>query len=281
MLTLSPIANCTVRAKPTRAWLLLLVLSLHSLSLIAEELQMFELKGATPQELIPLIKPFVGPDGTVTGMHNQLIVRTTTERMVQVRRILQQFDRAPRRLLLSVRDRAPGEAEMDRMELSVEHPHLQIGEGRENSLRLKRYTTDTQETNLRTLQTLEGQPTLITSGVSRPLVSGRGYIVGPRAREWTNYDYQTIASGFYATVRLLGDRIRIEITSQKQTPIDGSAAISHQETDSVVSGRLGEWLPLASSASQSRLSSRGIGGSTGSETSRESELWVKVELLPE
>jgi hypothetical protein len=268
-------------AKPTQAWLLLLTLTLHSLSLVAEELQIFELKGATPQELIPLIKPFVGPDGTVTGMHNQLIVRTSAERMVEVRKILQQFDRAPRRLLLSVRDSAPSEEEMDRMELSVDSPHLRIGEDRENSLRLKRYTTDTQETNLRTLQTLEGQPTLIADGISRPLVTDRGYIVGPRAREWTSYDYQTITSGFYATVRLQGDRVRIEIASQKQTPIDGSAAISHQQTDSVISGRLGEWLPLAGTASQSRLRSRAIGSNTSSQASRESELWVKVELLPE
>lgn len=170
---------------------------------------------------------------------------------------------------------------MNRIDLSVDNPHLRIGKDKENSLRLKRYTTETQETNLRTLQTLEGQPTLISSGISRPVVTDRGYIVGPRSSEWTSYDYQTVASGFYATVQLLGDRVRIEIASQKQTPINGSAAVSHQETDSVISGRLGEWLPLSSSASQRRLQSRGIGSRTGSETSRESELWVKVELLPE
>ncbi|MGD8910063.1 MAG: hypothetical protein PVI92_12030, partial [Chromatiales bacterium] len=111
---------------------LVLLLALLGLSAMADEMQIFDLKGATPREMIPLIKPFVGPDGTVTGMHNQLIIRTSAERMVQVRKILQEFDRAPRRLLIHVRDTAPSESERSRIDLSIDTPPLQLGEADKN-----------------------------------------------------------------------------------------------------------------------------------------------------
>lgn len=265
-----------------RLTLLFLLLSLSGLSAVADEMQIFELKGATPQELIPLIKPFVGPDGTVTGMHNQLIVRTSAERMAEIRKILQEFDRAPRRLLIHVRDSAPNAAERNRIDLSLRTPHLQTGESENNSLRLKHYSTESRETNLRTLQTLEGQPTLITSGISRPEVTRGGYIIGPRGGGFqTDYDYKEIDSGFYASVHLVGDRVRIEITTQKQAPIRGSSTISHQATSNVVSGRIGEWLPLASTRTQQESKRSGISSRASSESATESELWVKVELLPD
>jgi hypothetical protein len=264
-----------------RLALLFLLLVFHCQSAMTEEMQIFELKGTTPQEMIPLIKPFVGPDGTVTGMHNQLIVRTSAERMTEVRKILQELDRAPCRLLIHVRDSMPSETEGSRAEFSVRNPHLQIGEGEKNRLRLKRYSTESREANQRTLQTLEGQPTLISSGISRPEVTRNGYIIGPRGGYMTGYDYKEISSGFYATVQLLGDRVRIEITTQKQAPIRGSRAISQQTTDNVVSGHIGEWLPLAATHTQQERKHSGIGSRASSESSAESEVWVKVELLPD
>jgi hypothetical protein len=251
----------------------LLSLALLSFSVTADEMQIFDLKGATPQEMIPLIKPFIGPDGSVTGMHNKLIIRTSADRMAQVRKILQEFDKAPRRLLIHVRDTAPSEAERSRVDLSIDQPHVQIGETEKNRLRIKRYTTDTQEANLRTLQTIEGQPTLISGGIIRPEVTRDGY--------QTSIDYRAIDSGFYATVQLVRDRVRIEITTRKQAEISGSPAVTTRTTDNVVSGQIGDWLPLTKTQSQRRQKSTGIGSYASSESMSEDQVWVKVELLPE
>jgi hypothetical protein len=255
--------------------------TLISLSVIADELEIIDLKGATPQELIPLIKPFVGPDGSVTGMHNKLIIRTSADRMAQVRKILQEFDRAPRRLLIHVRDTAPSEVEHSRIDLSIDQPHLQIGEKEKNRLRIKRYTTETQEANLRTLQTIEGQPTLISSGIIRPEVISNGYIIGPHGGYQTSIDYRAIDSGFYATIQVVQERVRIEISTRKQAEISDSPAVATQTTGNVVSGQIGEWLPLATTHSQSRHKSTGIGSYTSSDSMREDQIWVKVELLSE
>ncbi len=248
----------------------------------ADELKIFDLQGATPQELIPLVKPFVGPDGSVTGMHNQLIVRTSAERMAEVSRIVQTFDKAPRQVLILVRERAPGAEEREDIELSMKNPHLRIGEGDGNSLRIKRYATETRESNLRSAQGIEGQPIFIASGLLRPEPT-RNVIIGPGGRYQSGYgsEYQRIESGFYATVRLVGDRVRIEISTQQQSPISGSSAIRHQASETVLSGRVGEWLPLAGVNSRRQSEGSGIGAySAGGERQSES-LWVRVEVLPD
>ena len=247
----------------------------------AEEMQVFELQGATLEEIIPLVKPFVGNDGTVTGMHNRLIVRTSAERMAEVRKILAEFDRAPRRLLIHLRDSAPSESDSSRFELSVDTPRVRIGEAEENRLSVKQYRTRNETVAHRTLQTLEGQPTLISSGILRPEVTRSGYIIAPGGGYETGIDYRPITSGYYARVQLLGERVRIEITSQHQSPVSGSRVIKHQEADTVLSGRLGEWLPLAVISQHRQTQSTGIASRRHSESEQRETLWVKVEALPD
>jgi hypothetical protein len=260
---------------------LLLCLTCLAFSAFADEMQVFELQGATLEEIVPLIKPFVGTEGTVTGMHNRLIVRTTPERMAEVRKILAEFDRPPRRLLIHLRDSAPSESESGQLDLSLRTPRVSLGEADGNRLSAKHYTTRSETQGQRTLQTLEGRPTLISSGILRPEVTRSGFIVGPWRGYETDIDYRPITSGFYARVQLLGERVRIEISSQKQSPEKGSSVIKQQQTDTVVSGRLGEWLPLAVIAQRQTIHSSGIASKRHSKSAQEDTLWVKVEALPD
>ncbi|MCU7851070.1 MAG: hypothetical protein KZQ80_02540 [Candidatus Thiodiazotropha sp. (ex Monitilora ramsayi)] len=259
----------------------LLCLSLLSLSLLAAEvMEIFELKGKTPQEMIPLIQPFVGPDGTVTGMHNQLIVRTSSERMAEVRKILDQFDRPPRRLLIHVRDTHPMSASDDRFEINADHDRVKIGRPGESGVRLKRYDTQRTDSSVRTLQTLEGSPTLILSGVNQPVFTGGSYSPGPYPGYRADYQYRNIDSGFYATAHLIGDQVRIEITTQRETQLRDRRTVSRRESHNSVSGKVGEWIPLAniSNQRQQRESDIAMRGTTRFE--QREAVWVKVEVLP-
>ena len=260
---------------------MLLCLSLISLSLpAAEEMEIFELKGRTPQEIIPLIQPFIGPNGTVTGMHNQLIVRTSAERMREIRRILDEFDRPPRRLLIHVRDTQPLTGGHDRFELHNDRGRVQIGRPGESGVRLKQYETRQTDDSVRTLQTLEGSPTLIVSGTSQPLFTGGGYAPGPYPGYRADYQYRNIDSGFYATAHLIGDRVRIEITTQRENLQQDRRTIDRRQSRNSVSGKIGEWIPLVnlSSRQQQRESDIAMRGTTRLE--QREAVWVKVEVLP-
>ena len=82
--------------------LFLLVIS-TSLS-IAEsmKIEIIPMKNRMVEEVIPIIKPLVVKGGTVTGMNNQLIVKTTPSNIQLIKSILIQIDNAPRKLLISV-----------------------------------------------------------------------------------------------------------------------------------------------------------------------------------
>jgi hypothetical protein len=248
--------------------------------LAAEEMEIFELKGKTFEEMIPLIQPFVGPEGTVTGMHNQLIVRTTSERMEEVKRILKQFDHPPRRLLIHLRETHPETLSENGVEISVDEERVKIGRAGETGIRLKRYETRRRDDVVRTVQALEGTPTLILSGVNTPFISGGNYHNGPYPGYRTEYQYRNIDSGFYATAHLIGDQVRIDIASQREELQPDRLSVNRRESYGNVSGKLGEWIPLTdvSIHRQRREADIARRGSAGSST-RES-LWVKVELIP-
>ena len=66
------------------------------------KLEVITLHYRNAEELLPVIKPFVGGDGTVTGMNNQLIIKATSQDIAAVRQLLVNIDRRPRRLMITV-----------------------------------------------------------------------------------------------------------------------------------------------------------------------------------
>ncbi len=271
--------NVYIRSAITAAQLL--CLSLLSLSLsAAEQMEIFELKGKTLDEMIPLLQPFVGPEGTVTGMHNQLIVRTTPERMDEVRRILDQFDHPPKRLLIHVRETNPIASGEKGFVISTDNEHVRIGRPGESGIRFKDHDSRKSNRSVRTIQALEGSPTLLLSGNSHPFVSGRSFSPGPYPNSHTEYQYRNIDSGFYATAHLIGDQVRLEITTQRENLLQDRKRISRRESQSTVSGKLGEWIPLANISSQRQQRQTDIAMRKSTRFDESETLWVKVELLP-
>src|SRR5689334_17290558 len=57
-------------------------------------------------EVIPILRPLLAPGGTITGMKNQLIVRTTPDNLAELKQVLATVDSAPKRLMISVRQSA-------------------------------------------------------------------------------------------------------------------------------------------------------------------------------
>src|SRR5215470_16921007 len=73
-------------------------------------LEVIQLKYRRVDEVIPVLQPLVAPQGSVSGLNNQLIVRTTPQNLEEIKRILATIDAQPRRLMVSVRQ----DADLDR-----------------------------------------------------------------------------------------------------------------------------------------------------------------------
>jgi len=65
-------------------------------------IEVIELQAATLNEVMPVVRPLVGPDGTVTGMGNNLVIKAAPEQVRAIRALLLRIDRPPRRLLITV-----------------------------------------------------------------------------------------------------------------------------------------------------------------------------------
>jgi hypothetical protein len=182
-------------------------------------------------------------------------------------------------LLIHLRETRPEFLSEKGVELSVDQARVKIGRPGETGIRLKQYETHQREDATRTLQALEGTPTLILSGVSRPYVSGERYQAGPYASYRAEYQYRNVDSGFYATAHLIGEQVRIDITTQREQLQPDQVGIDRRESASSVSGLLGEWIPLAELSTGVERQEAGIVRRGSTDIEERESLWVKVELL--
>jgi len=230
-------------------------------------LEIITLNGRPVDEVIPLIEPFVGPDGAINGMNNQLIVRTSPERLREIRKILEQIDKPPRRLRIYVtqdrfrhqeRDRVSAGASVnigDSGKIDVGRPVW--GEDRlEARIGSTRTRSDLDLTQ--SVQTLEGRPAFIATGTAFPIPIGQRVIVGGVVRYGRGVEYRNAATGFYVLPRVAGDLVTLEISTQMDEPESGFRSFEFQHTHSTVSGRMGNWIDIGRIDTQGQISRSGI-----------------------
>lgn len=257
---------------------------------LAQQLEVIELRYRLAGEVLPIVQSLIEPGGAVTGSDRMLFVRTSPANLEQIRQAVAALDRQPRQLTVSVgqgtvttRDGASV-----RGAASIGNDDARVGvnapPGADTGIAVGARAGSQQANlhNVSTVRTIEGSETWIALGRVVPftttqVVPGRG---GTVTQSTTGF--RDVSSGFYATVRLNGEFVAIEI-SPRQQRLRGSASGPVIETAgaaSVVRGRLGEWIPLAgvgesSSSASSGLLERGRRSETSQYTA-----WVKVEETP-
>jgi len=215
-------------------------------------MEIFSLKYRTVEQMMALIRPLVPPPGTVTGIQNQLIVRSTPQNIAEVRAVLERVDTAPRRLLITVRQDADATTERDRLSVSGTVPLGRNGEivvgapggaGVEAQVLSSRRAES--DRNTQQVQALEGQPAFIQIGQSVPVPS-RQVVRGAFGTQVIDtVEYRDIGTGFQVLPRVNGDRVFLDILPQRETPGNaGPGSVNTQRLSTTVSGRLGEWIDL-------------------------------------
>ncbi len=251
-----------------------------------EALEIISLKNRQASDLIPILTPHVSKDGSISGMGDKLIIKTNPENLAQIKAILAEIDKVPRRLLISVRQNMTQEqlgkdvsvsakvkvGEDGRVATGPKEPvqgasvvyrdHVTRFAGRVASEKASKNSDETRK-----IQVLEGTQAFISTGTSIPYTE-RTYV---RDRNGLSVSrrtsYQDSSSGVYVLPRISGDRVILEISSQKSAPAD-RGRINSQSASTIVSVRFGEWVEIggvARSGSASRAGITGISGSSGKE----------------
>ena len=266
-----------------------LLLLLASVSLLADyPLEIIELKGRPVVEVIPIIKPFVGSDGSVAGMNNHLIIRASPENLHEIRQILRQIDRPPRRLLISVRQGSTGTAEgrgisADIKALVGRQGQIAIGnpEG-EEGVRLRGIGAGTRsdlDVSHR-VQALEGRPAFISTGRSVPVNRSQFYGAVPFPYYGSYSGYRDTASGFYALARLNGNQVSIEINPRMERAGNIGGSFDIQRAHTTVSGALGTWIAVGGFSQSGFRDISGIGLNAGTRSTGQGDIYLKVDEIP-
>jgi hypothetical protein len=240
-------------------------------------LEIIPLRHSTIDQVLPALRPFLEPGGTLTGQSGQLIVRASPENIAELRRVLETIDRPLRRLMISVRFDDAGQDSRRALEAggTISNRRSEI------EVRAQDSSSRAEERVNQRLQVMEGGRAFIVTGQSRSAPQ-RQFIQTPAGV--VSQEIQVIqetASGFEVVPRVTGERVFLDIAPQREryTGPGAAAGVESQRLSSSVSGRLGEWFEIGGAAESSARDDRGLASSRASTGSRTRAVWVKVEEL--
>jgi len=263
-------------------------------------LEVIPLGYRTADQVIPVIQPMVAPSGTISGLQNQLVVRTTPENLAEIKRILASVDRVPRKLLISVRQDMQAAHNERGGEISgrVGSDNTRVvvpGSGdtgggrvviRQGDDRVTGRVFDSNsaasERGTQTVQVLEGREAYVQVGQSAPYTQRevRRTVVNGRVVEQVvdSTQYRDANTGFYVLPRVNGDVVTMEINPQRESFSRGaSGVVQTQRVVTSVSGRLGEWMEIGGVSRTGSSQQSVLLGRTTTTGSDQRSVWVKVD----
>lgn len=267
------------------AALLLMVFASMPIGAQVTAVEVITLKYRTAEQVIPLLRPLLDKDGSMTGMQNQLIVRTSAGNLNDLKKILASIDAMPRRLLITVRQ----DASLDR-ERSETRVSGRIATGGDSAVRARIDNTRSlnDDRNMQSIQVLEGNSAFINFGQSVPVPQRQvtrtvvnGQVV---ERVSSAVEYRDVQTGFHVLPRVNGDRVILEISPQRDTfsPPEQNlpqGSVNTQRAATTVAGRLGEWIDLGGIAQGGVNQQTVILGSSRETASDNRRILVRVEEI--
>jgi hypothetical protein len=255
-----------------------------ALSAGAQSIEVLTLRHRTADDVLPLLQPFVEPGGALTGRGNQLIVRVSPANLRQLRDLLATLDRAPRQLLITVRqDRASEESQQGLRAGGGVVIDSRRGGGSNSSgsvtIESSNSRTVTSRNTGQSIRVLEGGRATIDIGTAIPFTF-RQYVAGPQGL--TALDTTTFieaVTGFAVRPLLSGEVVTLELAPVDATISARSGALERAQLMTRMQGRLGEWIAVGDADLREQAQRSGSGGTDARLASSTRGVWVKVEAV--
>lgn len=247
-----------------------LCLFLFSGALYAESrVEVIDLVHSDAATIIGLVQPHVSSGVTLSGAGTQLLVRGDTPDRDAVRTLVHELDRPPQPIRISVRTEAP-------------RTRIETGEGRDRAGHTSRaYSTRNRRGGDQSysVRANANQPAYIGQSVRLP-VQERDIATG---RDGIHYRDRTsfieASEGFFATVRLHGDTVTVELAVASGLPVDTDRVSSQRQVVTQVTGGVGQWIPVGEIDERRVDERRGITYRTRSRDDRGGTIWLRVDAL--
>ncbi len=263
---------------------ILLVLSLISFSAFAEtEFKIITLQHRFASDLLSIIEPMVGTNGTATGINNQLILRAQPDRMREIEALVTQLDapRVNRKITVKTsnvlqnqqtRVQASGAAKIGKVTVSNDRfskPNSGRVEAENNS-------SNSSQSSNQFINVLDGERAFIRVGQLVPFTQEwvtitRRYIQVDRFIDW-----REVATGFAVRPRTIGNEVELEITP-RIARLNKQGYIDFEELTTVMRVSLGNWVDIGGTMQQNDEVSRKILGMQNAASQQNSNLSIKVD----
>lgn len=251
-------------------------IALWAILALAQSLEIIELRSRTVDEVLPTLLPLVEPGGTLNGMNNQLFLKASPRNREEIKRALAAIDKPNRRLIIHLAHDRQAEERARGGEVGGQ---VTLGSTRRSSVDARVWDTKSVrgEQAAQRVQTVDGGQAFIQVGRSLALPM-RQVIVGPGGAVVNETTvYRDIGSGFYATPRVNGQRVTVDISQQAEQLTGGRGNIAAQRLSTTVSGRLGEWMELGGTGGQATRQQGGAFSVGTSEVRDTRSIWLMVE----
>jgi hypothetical protein len=242
--------------------ILLLATSLPALAAV----QVIPLNNRLAEDVLPVVRSLLGQDGSVSAYGNQLVVNADPARIDAVNDLLRQVDTPARRLLISV----------DTDDSSGRNANGLAGNGA-NQGRIIQYGTANRSGGVQQVQAMDGSPALIQLGQSVPLTSSQ---IDAYGYPQESTQYRDVTQGFYVTASVTGEIVHLTIsTNNDRMSSDRQDVVDIQSTSTKISGKLGEWIPLAAVNELSQANRRSNTRQYATQGRKDMTLRVRVDTL--
>jgi len=263
---------------------LALILCLFGFSAFAEtEFKIITLQHRFANDLLPIVSPMVGENGTATGMDNQLILRTSPERMREIEATVEKLDAAKVNRKITVNNSSNIQTQQERTEASgnvkvgkvtVENDrHAKPNSG---NVDFERNSRNTQQSSSQFINVLDGERAFIRVGQIMPFTQEwvtitRRYVHIERTTDW-----QEISTGFAVRPHTVGNQVELEITPRIARR-NHQGFIDFEDLTTVIRTTLGNWVDIGGTMQQNDEVSRKILGIQNTSSQQKSSLIIKVD----
>jgi len=250
-------------------------------SFAADRIEVIQLQGRSADEIIPIIEPLLEPGTGISSQGYKLIISGSEKTIQQVHDLVRQLDSPPKQLTISLR--RGGVSSASRNELSASgtirsgDARVSVNGGGPAKIRLHETRRSIDDDSIRRINVTEGRQAFIQTGQLVPVGERR---IDQFGRESNTVRYANRTSGFYVVPRVSGEHVSLDVV-QNNVSLNrhGKQTFNTQHTGTTLRGKLGEWISIGGVTQQSRQSRSGTLHSTHRDSSSESQLHIKVDVV--
>lgn len=251
----------------------------------ATEFKIFTLQHRFAEDILPMIRPLVGNEGTASAMQNNLIIRTTPANMAEIEQIISTLDTARQNLKITVNRNKNISTSGNSTEVSgrkrIGNATIETSSNRRIirdgvALDIESQQSNRSIGNTQFIQVIDGEKAFISVGQSVPYTQEWVTLTQRYASVQRTTQFVTIDTGFAVRPRTIGNQVELEITP-RFSQLNQRGIIDFETLSTTIRTNRGEWIDLANIMQQKDDVSRAIlGWHTNYQTSN-SQLLIKVE----